>query len=135
MASLDTNILLLLVSDKDSSEAKAARRLTEMADEDELTVSDGALFECAKVLASEPLNLSREAVGDKLLQLADTPQLNISRDLIKRVVPYYRAALELSFLDIAIVLHAEEGKGLPFVTTNQALAELLPDQTHLLEAD
>lgn len=119
--SLDTSILVQLVTGQTKHLAAAAEALVE-GSEKQLAVADGAIIELIFVL-EKAKKLPRKHVVTVVEVLLASKKLNLNRALFARALPMYATLPALSIHDCCLATYAELNGAAPLWTFDQKLAK------------
>ena len=119
--SLDTSVLVQLVTGQTPELAEAAVNLVDGAD-GQLTIADAAVIELIFVL-EKLKGLGRTDISTAIDALAGNKALNFNRALFAKALPNYAAHPALSIHDCCLAAYAELGNAQPLWTFDQKLAK------------
>ncbi|HTE57577.1 MAG TPA: PIN domain-containing protein [Verrucomicrobiae bacterium] len=116
-ASLDTNVLLDWLLDRDSARSAATQRLLDSTLT--LHVSDMVFAEIVYVLQSA--KFPRVAITKNLSRIVAERAINCNRPLIKRALKLYETESRLSWVDCCSLFYAELNNASPLYTYDNDL--------------
>ena len=122
-SSLDTNILVRLITNDNKRQSALARKLL-TSETDHFVIDDVAIMETVHVLES-CYNQSREEIVDNLKAVFSCGSVVYTFEAVEEVFPLYLSHPKLSFNDIYLSVKSEQKSAEPLWTFDKKLASQL----------